>query len=375
MRTFHTGGVARADITTGLPRVEELFEARRPKGAAALALKEGIVSVEQSDAGRELVITSVEQDSWSTPLEDGWNVVAEADDFVIKDKTVIATGPNEEKLFAGMDGKVYLEDRNLVVRNEREEKERYTVPMSYQLLVEDGEYVTLGQQLTEGSKDPAELLLTLGQEAVQRYIIDEVQKVYKSQGVNTNDKHIEVICRQMMRKVSIIYPGDTDYLQEERVDRFEFQQINEEILSQGGEPSTAMPVLLGLTKASLETTSFLSAASFQETTKVLTEAAINGKIDTLRGLKENVIIGKLIPAGSGYDARFGDGVELDGLEEANLEIAAQARSAAVATLDADQASEAELRELMDAGLVPGASGVSFGEDSGYQIETGEEQPS
>jgi DNA-directed RNA polymerase subunit beta' len=375
MRTFHTGGVARADITTGLPRVEELFEARRPKGAAALALKEGIVSVEQSDAGRELVITSVEQDSWSTPLEDGWNVVAEADDFVIKDKTVIATGPNEEKLFAGMDGKFYLEDRNLVVRNEREEKERYTVPMSYQLLVEDGEYVTLGQQLTEGSKDPAELLLTLGQEAVQRYIIDEVQKVYKSQGVNTNDKHIEVICRQMMRKVSIIYPGDTDYLQEERVDRFEFQQINEEILSQGGEPSTAMPVLLGLTKASLETTSFLSAASFQETTKVLTEAAINGKIDTLRGLKENVIIGKLIPAGSGYDARFGDGVELDGLEEANLEIAAQARSAAVATLDADQASEAELRELMDAGLVPGASGVSFGEDSGYQIETGEEQPS
>jgi DNA-directed RNA polymerase subunit beta' len=375
MRTFHTGGVARADITTGLPRVEELFEARRPKGAAALALKEGIVSVEQSDAGRELVITSVEQDSWSTPLEDGWNVVAEADDFVIKDKTVIATGPNEEKLFAGMDGKFYLEDRNLVVRNEREEKERYTVPMSYQLLVEDGEYVTLGQQLTEGSKDPAELLLTLGQEAVQRYIIDEVQKVYKSQGVNTNDKHIEVICRQMMRKVSIIYPGDTDYLQEERVDRFEFQQINEEILSQGGEPSTAMPVLLGLTKASLETTSFLSAASFQETTKVLTEAAINGKIDTLRGLKENVIIGKLIPAGSGYDARFGDGVELDGLEEANLEIAAHARSAAVATLDADQASEAELRELMDAGLVPGASGVSFGEDSGYQIETGEEQPS
>jgi DNA-directed RNA polymerase subunit beta' len=245
--------------------------------------------------------------------------------------------------------------------------------MSYQLLVEDGEYVTLGQQLTEGSKDPAELLLTLGQEAVQRYIIDEVQKVYKSQGVNTNDKHIEVICRQMMRKVSIIYPGDTDYLQEERVDRFEFQQINEEILSQGGEPSTAMPVLLGLTKASLETTSFLSAASFQETTKVLTEAAINGKIDTLRGLKENVIIGKLIPAGSGYDARFGGGDGLDILEEANLEVAARARSAAVATIEPDQASEAELRELMDAGLIPGSDGVAFGEESGYQIETGEQQ--
>ena len=135
---------------------------------------------------------------------------------------------------------------------------------------------------------------------MQRYIIDEVQKVYRSQGVNTNDKHIEVICRQMLRKVSIVYPGDTDFLQDERIDRFEFNQINEEILAQGGEPATAMPVLLGITKASLETDSFLSAASFQETTRVLTEAAINGKVDHLRGLKENVIIGKLIPAGSGF---------------------------------------------------------------------------
>ena len=136
---------------------------------------------------------------------------------------------------------------------------------------------------------------------------------------------MEVICRQMMRKVSIIYPGDTDYLQDERVDRLEFQEINEEILSQGGEPATAMLVLLGLTKASLETTSFLSAASFQETTKVLTEAAINGKVDTLRGLKENVIIGKLIPAGSGYDARFGKHSALNGVDEANLEMSVQAR--------------------------------------------------
>ena len=175
----------------------------------------------------------------------------------------------------------------------------------YHVYVEDGDHVIPGQQFTDGAKDPQQVLLTRGREDVQRYIIDEVQKVYRSQGVNTNDKHIEVICRQMLRKVSIVYPGDTDFLQDERIDRFEFNQINEEILAQGGEPATAMPVLLGITKASLETDSFLSAASFQETTRVLTEAAINGKVDQLRGLKENVIIGKLIPAGSGF---YGPGI-------------------------------------------------------------------
>jgi DNA-directed RNA polymerase subunit beta' len=257
------------------------------------------------------------------------------------------------------------------IRRQKEEQERYTAPVSYQLLVQNGDYVTLGQQLTEGSKDPAELLLTLGQEAVQRYIIDEVQKVYRSQGVNTNDKHIEVICRQMLRKVSIIYPGDTDYLQDERVDRFEFQQINDEILAQGGEPATAMPVLLGITKASLETDSFLSAASFQETTRVLTEAAINGKVDSLRGLKENVIIGKLIPAGSGYDTRFGGLADVDEFDEAQFANAAEAR-AAVGLLEADQASESDLRELMDAGLLPGAGGAPFADDAGFSIETPED---
>jgi DNA-directed RNA polymerase subunit beta' len=371
MRTFHTGGVARADITTGLPRVEELFESRRPKGAATLALKEGIVSIEQSDTGREIVITSTEQESWSGSLLDGWKLVAAPGDYVIKDKTVVAEGPNGERQFAELDGEFFVDDEKYFVRHQREDRERYTAPVSYQLLVQNGDYVTLGQQLTEGSKDPAELLLTLGQEAVQRYIIDEVQKVYRSQGVNTNDKHIEVICRQMLRKVSILYPGDTDYLQDERVDRFEFQQINDEILAQGGEPATACPVLLGITKASLETDSFLSAASFQETTRVLTEAAINGKVDQLRGLKENVIIGKLIPAGSGYDTRFGNQRELDKLEAANLALAAEARSA-VGLLDTDQASETDLRDLMDAGLLPGSGGVTFGEDAGFSIETPDE---
>ncbi len=370
MRTFHTGGVNRADITTGLPRVEELFEARRPKGAAVLALKEGVVTVEQSDSGRELVITSTDYFEWNQALSDDWTINKLPGDRVIKDKDVVAVGPNGEKLFAGIDGEFFVDGQTVQIRDQRPDADRSTLPASYQVLVQNGDTVTLGQQLTEGSKDPAELLLTLGQEAVQRYIIEEVQKVYRSQGVNTNDKHIEVICRQMLRKVSIVYPGDTDYLQDERIDRFEFQQINDEILAQGGEPATAMPVLLGLTKASLETESFLSAASFQETTKVLTEAAINGKVDQLRALKENVIIGKLIPAGSGYDARFGNLAERNALQEASMAEAAASRASATATLEAEPASESDLRELMDAGLIPG--GGAFGEDSGYSIETTED---
>jgi DNA-directed RNA polymerase subunit beta' len=351
MRTFHTGGVARADITTGLPRVEELFEARVPKGAAILALKEGVVSIEQNESGRSLAITSTEQDSWKWVLDEGWEPAVNVGDMVIKDKTVIAVGPEDEKKFSAIDGTFMLDGRTIYVRHEREEREEYPVQIGYQILVEDGDRVTLGQQLTDGAKDPQQILLTLGRDATQRYIIDEVQRVYRSQGVNTNDKHIEVICRQMLRKVSMVYPGDTDYLQDERIDRFDFNQINEEILAQGGEPATAMPVLLGITKASLETDSFLSAASFQETTRVLTEAAINGKVDHLRGLKENVIIGKLIPAGSGYETGE-DGFAVSDLDEANLQAMDAEARAATAVLDVEQASTEDLRELMEAGLVP-----------------------
>ena len=246
---------------------------------------------------------------------------------------------------------------------------RYPVPISYHVYVEEGDMVTPGQQLTDGAKDPQQVLLTRGREDVQRYIIDEVQKVYKSQGVNTNDKHIEVICRQMLRKVSIVYPGDTDFLQDERIDRFEFNQINEEILAQGGEPATAMPVLLGITKASLETDSFLAAASFQETTRVLTEAAINGKVDQLRGLKENVIIGKLIPAGSGFFGPTTAGAS--NLDEANL--ANMVEDGAVAVVE--PAEEEDLQELMTSGLLPSADGgseIGEGELEGYQAWTGED---
>ncbi len=358
MRTFHTGGVARADITTGLPRVEELFEARVPKGAALLAEKEGVVSIEQRDEGRFLVITSQEQDSRTYRLDQGWEPALAPGAPVIKDKTVIATGPEDQKQYAELDGTFILDGRTIYVRNEREERDEQPVPVVYQILVEDGDTVYPGQELTDGAKDPQQILLTQGRDAVQRYIIDEVQKVYRSQGVNTNDKHIEVMCRQMLRKVTIEYPGDSDYLEGERIDRFEFNQINEEILAEGGEPATAMPVLLGITKASLETDSFLSAASFQETTRVLTEAAINGKVDHLRGLKENVIIGKLIPAGSGFGVVPG----LDSLTHLDQVMLSGMGQDGDGNGAVEPASDEDLAELMAQGLVPGGSVTEGGAD-------------
>jgi len=283
--------------------------------------------------------------------------------MAVKDKTVLATGPNDKTYVSKIDGLVHIDGKQITVRYEREEKEEHQVQVMYQIFVEDGDLVTPGQQLTDGAKDPQQILLTLGPDAVQKYIIEEVQKVYKSQGVNTNDKHIEVICRQMLRKVAIVYPGDTDFLQDERVDRFEFNRINEDILAQGGEPATAIPVLLGITKASLETDSFLSAASFQETTRVLTEAAIQGKVDALRGLKENVIIGKLIPAGSGYGVT--GGLNLSNLDTVTLEAIEEGR-AATAVMDAELASAEDFAELMSTGLVPSEDDLG-GEEDGFTV--------
>jgi DNA-directed RNA polymerase subunit beta' len=368
MRTFHTGGVARADITTGLPRVEELFEARAPKGAAVLADRDGVVTVEMTDAGRMLAITSTDVEQRVYRLEPGWDVALSDGDVVVKDKTVLAVGPDEQTLTSQIEGRFFVDDRTIYVRNEKEERIEHPVPVAYQVYVEDGDVVYPGQQLTDGAKDPHKVLLTQGREEVQRYIIDEVQRVYRSQGVNTNDKHIEVICRQMLRKVSITHPGDTDYLQDERIDRFEFNEINEEIMAQGGEPATAVPVLLGITKASLETDSFLSAASFQETTRVLTEAAINGKVDHLRGLKENVIIGKLIPAGSGYGVVPGVETEVLGGGEPGGSVAVLPGTAD----DVEPASVEDLEELMMQGLVPAADGAEdLGDEDGPDIDVEE----
>ncbi len=240
MRTFHTGGVAGDDITQGLPRIQELFEARNPKGQAVIAEFDGVVK----------------------------SVVESAD------------------------------VREVVVSSEIEEK-AYTVPFGSRIKVAVDQEVVAGEELTEGSIDPKELLRVKGISGVQRYILQEVQRVYRLQGVEINDKHIEIMVRQMLRKVKVIESGETDLLPGAMVDLHTFEKANRTAFAEGKEPSTVKPVLLGITKASLETDSFLSAASFQETTRVLTEAAIKGKTDYLLGLKENVIIGKLIPAGTG----------------------------------------------------------------------------
>jgi len=240
MRTFHTGGVAGDDITQGLPRVEELFEGRTPKGQAIMTEREGYVTI-------------VEKKN----------------------------------------------SKRVVVENEDGKKKTYKIPYGSKMIVKDDDYVTAGDKLTEGPLDPNVLLKVKGEKAVQNYLLEEVQNVYRSQGVEINDKHIEVIVRQMMKKLKIVKPGDTELLPGSLVNRYDYRKANEEAAANNEEPAVANPELLGITKASLATDSFLSAASFQETTRVLTEASLDGKVDPLLGLKENVIIGQLIPAGTG----------------------------------------------------------------------------
>jgi DNA-directed RNA polymerase subunit beta' len=331
-----------------------------------MANRPGKVSIEEHDNGRKLSISTVEHDSWRYLLPESWETVATEGTEVVKDKTVLATGPEGEKLTPGIDGSFFLDDRTVYVRAEREDREEFVINVGDQLLVEDGDEVLPGTQLTYGAKDPHQILHTLGAEEAQRYIIDEVQKVYRSQGVNTNDKHIEVICRQMLRKVQVQYPGDTDLLEGDTVDRFEFNWKNDQALAQGGEPATAIPLLLGITKASLETDSFLSAASFQETTRVLTEAAINGKVDHLRGLKENVIIGKLIPAGSGFDARHAPEEAPNALEEATL-------AAMKANEPLEPAEEEDYAELMAVGHIPATQVLERpGDEDGFNTQAPED---
>ena len=240
MRTFHTGGVAGDNITQGLPRVEELFEARKPKMLAVLAEFGGTVSIVKTEKKTEIVITDDEGNSKAYPLS----------------------------------------------KDTREK-------------VVEGQVVAKGEEITEGSENPHDIVRILGVRAVQDYLLREVQKVYRIQGVDINDKHIELIVRQMLKKIVVDEAGDSNFLPGSQVDTIEFQEVNEKLEEEGKTPATGTPIILGITKASLASTSFMSAASFQETTKVLTDAAINGKIDPLIGLKENVIIGKLIPAGTG----------------------------------------------------------------------------
>ncbi|HEY6932279.1 MAG TPA: DNA-directed RNA polymerase subunit beta' [Marmoricola sp.] len=244
MRTFHTGGVASADdITQGLPRVVELFEARQPKGRAPITEAAGRVEIEETDKARKVVVTP----------DDGSEV------------------------------------------------QEYPVSKRARLLVADGDHIEVGQQLTQGTPDPQDVLRILGVRKAQEHLVSEVQAVYRSQGVSIHDKHIEIIVRQMLRRITVIESGDTNLLPSDLVDRVRFEEENRRAVSEGARPASGRPVLMGITKASLATESWLSAASFQETTRVLTDAAINGKSDSLLGLKENVIIGKLIPAGTGLE--------------------------------------------------------------------------
>ena len=307
MRTFHTGGVAGSDITSGLPRVEELFEARVPKGQAVISEIDGVVELMRDGESRRVHVTSSDlyRDDYAVDRE--LELLVQPDQWVEQGTTLAQPRADDNAqaaslapssgLVARMTGRVLLDrpGQLSIIYEEKDERE-YTIPAAARLLVDNGNTVRAGDKITDGSKNPQDVLLIQGREAVQLYLVEEVQKVYRSQGVNINDKHIEVIVRQMLQKVRIDTPGDTDMLPSELMDRFAYEERNFRVLAEGGEPATAHTMLLGVTKASLSTDSFLAAASFQETTRVLTEAAINGQVDHLVGLKENVIIGKLIPA-------------------------------------------------------------------------------
>jgi DNA-directed RNA polymerase subunit beta' len=305
MRTFHTGGVAGKDITQGLPRVEELFEARIPKGKAIISEIDGELEVIRQEGSRKARVTSREEFEVSYPLEPGMEVLVKTGNDVMEGQEIARS--ENAVLRTRHAGKARVSAKEVAVSTVDEEVREYPIPHGERIRPEleprDGSSVPIkaGEQITEGPISPQELLHILGKEEVQKFLVDEVQKVYRSQGVDINDKHIEVIVRQMMRKVRIENAGDTTLLPGEIVSQWEYEEANKEVLAEGGEPATAQTVLLGLIKAALNTTSWLSAASFQETTRVLTEAAISGKVDRLRGLKENVIIGKLIPAGTGLD--------------------------------------------------------------------------
>ena len=285
MRTFHTGGVAGGDITQGLPRVEELFEARKPKGLAIITEFAGKAEIKDTKKKREIVVTNEE------------------------------TG----------------------------ESKAYLIPYGSRIKIQDGVTLEAGDELTEGSVNPHDILKIKGVRAVQDYMIQEVQRVYRLQGVEINDKHIEVIVRQMLRKIRVEESGDTDFLSGTSVDVLDFNEVNEKLVAEGKEPAVGKQVMLGITKASLATNSFLSAASFQETTKVLTEAAINGKVDPLIGLKENVLIGKLIPAGTGMKRYRSVMLDTDNQEEVvaedEMDIVAEDMTAELEDADVEVVTE------------------------------------
>ena len=317
MRTFHTGGIAGLDITSGLPRVEELFEARVPKGAALLADIDGLLSLESGEDGRILRVVSREEYREDYVIPEDAQLLVEEGEYVepgmiLAQRPVPLTEGQEggeaqggeaegdaqatEEIVANIGGHIVLGPDSLSIVWEDVEEREHIISAASRILVEDGQQVRAGDALTVGPLNPHDILHIRGKDELQRYLVDEVQRVYISQGVNIHDKHIEIILRQMLRRVSVESTGDTEYIPGQMVDKFVFQDKNGQVLAEGGEPATAKPIFLGITRASLLTDSFLAAASFQETTRVLTQAAVSGAHDWLLGLKENVIIGRLIPA-------------------------------------------------------------------------------
>ena len=310
LRTFHTGGVAAgSDITTGLPRVEELFEARRtPKGEAVMTPISGTATIIPSDRTHDLnrvkvVHSEMVNDEYAIPEK--WEVLVAEEDIVAQGD--ILAKLEDATIVAHNGGKIRKENDIVVVAYESVESEEFDIPSTLRLLIKDGEKVIAGQPLTEGSLNPHNILRINGRDDCEMYLLTEIQKVYRAQGQNINDKHFEVIIKKMLSKVQVVRPGDSPFLPLDMVDRLDIQEINESLRAKGKQPARYVDVLLGVTKASLNTDSFLSASSFQHTIKVLAGAAIGAQRDPLFGLKENVIIGKLIPAGTGFsDKRIGD---------------------------------------------------------------------
>ncbi len=300
MRTFHTGGSASVkDITQGLPRVEELFEAREPKGQATVAEADGQIYISKPN-NKEYVVRIQSQDVAKDVYHLGNARSAIKDGSAVNSGDTLYIDESGQNIKAKSNGIVKVEKDKITVIHESEDMKEYVIPASFSLLVKDGDLVVKGQQLTEGNLNPGQIMNLRGLEPAQKYITKEVQDIYVSQGQNIHDKHIEVIVRQMFSKMRITASGDSEFVVGEVADKAKLNSINEELAKMGKTAAQAEQLLMGITKVSLNTESFLAAASFQETTRVLIEAAVTGKTDYLRGLKENVIIGKLIPAGTGF---------------------------------------------------------------------------
>jgi DNA-directed RNA polymerase subunit beta' len=299
LKTFHSGGVAGEDITTGLPRVEELFEVRTPKGQAFLAEISGTVSAWEEGDHYVVQLAADDDARVEFPLKGKNPQVANGSDVAIGD-VLAADEDGSEPIVSPVAGKAEVTKKAIVIAPSSKSASRYEIPGFKQLVVKDGDKVVAGQRLTNGSINLHELMRLQGVEATQRYIMNEILRIFASQGQNIADKHLEIIVRQMFSRVQIEEAGDTEFVTGDIVSKLAVVEANELLSKEGKQPAKFTQLLLGITKASLSTDSFLSAASFQDTTRVLIAAATSGKIDRLFGLKENVILGRRIPVGTGY---------------------------------------------------------------------------